>query len=116
MDRAVFRRRAGRRFDPTRVLGSPPHIVGAGASSSIKSSLNVQARTAEVLTKYKTPAKTITSFRWNAQEDPTLGATLDIQDRIRVEYQGLVQDSLIAGIKHDLSGDRWLMGLTLGKS
>lgn len=88
----------------------------ANVSTSTRSSLNVQARTAEVLSKYSTPAKTITSIRWNAAEDPALASTLDIQDRVRVEFQGTSQDSRIVGIKHDLSGDRWMIELALAKS
>jgi hypothetical protein len=49
----------------------------------------------------------------DAKQDPTLGAALEVQDRIRVRFQGQTQDSRIVGIKHDIRGDRWLMTLEL---
>ena len=44
---------------------------------------------------------------------PALAATLEVQDRIRVEFRGQTQDSRIVGIKHDLSGDRWMMDIDI---
>lgn len=75
----------------------------------------VQARAAEVLAKYGVPALTISSIRWDAQENPALAATPDVQDRVRVEFRRVSQDSSIVGIKHETTGDRWMIGLELAK-
>lgn len=73
-------------------------------------------RIAELLEANNTPEVTIASIRWNAQENPTLAAQLDIQDRVRVEFRGMSQESRIIGITHELAGDRWMVNLALVKS
>lgn len=70
-------------------------------------------RAEEVFNAYATPAQNISRIRWNAQEDPAVAASLDIQDRVRVEFGGVVQDSRILGIKHDVTPGRWMIELEL---
>ena len=70
-------------------------------------------RTAEILDNHSEPEITISTIRWNAQEDPALAATLDIQDRVRVEFRGRVQDSRILGIKHAMTPERWMVTMEL---
>jgi len=62
---------------------------------------------------HTTPKVVISSVGWNPQESPALATSLDIQDRIRVEFQGQTQDSRIVGMKHDMSSDRWVIDVDL---
>lgn len=56
----------------------------------------------------------VTSLRWNAQEDPVLAVQLDVQDRVRVERRGVsMTDYRIVGIRHEISGGRWMINLDL---
>lgn len=73
-------------------------------------------RLVEILEQHSTPEVTISSVRWNAQENPGLAAQLDIQDRVRVRHRGSIQDSRIVGIKHELASNRWITTLDLVKS
>lgn len=73
-------------------------------------------RAEEILEARKTPGITISSARWNAQEDPKLAAPLDIGNRVRVEFRGNVQGSRIIGIRHDIAGGRLMMVLDLATS
>jgi hypothetical protein len=88
----------------------------ANASTSVRTRTLTAIRAEKVLDDYSEPAVRISAIRWNAQENPALAARLDIQDRVRVEFRGTVQDSRIVGIRHDLSGTRWMVDLDLIKS
>lgn len=72
-------------------------------------------RIAEILSGTSTPEQVITRVTWNAQDRPALAATLDVQDRISVAFQGQTQLSRIVGIRHDITPTRWLMTLELAK-
>jgi hypothetical protein len=86
----------------------------AGASSSVVRTFEtLNDRIAEIVEQLKTPQRAVSSITWNAQEDPALAAALDIQDRIRVRFQGATADYRIVGISHRVTGTRWLMTLTL---
>jgi len=86
----------------------------AHASTSTRTTFAIlNTRIAEVIAARKTPARVITSIRWNAQEDPLLASSLDVQDRVRVEFRGQIQDSRIVGIKHNVSGSTWMLQLDL---
>jgi hypothetical protein len=73
-------------------------------------------RITEILAEHAAPALTISRIRWNAQLDPLLAATLDIQDRILVSFNGVTQDSRIVGITHELTGAGWETELELATS
>lgn len=86
----------------------------ADASTSTRATfLLVNDRIREVLANRKTPTRVVSRIVWNAQEDPRLAASLEVQDRIRVRSQGVTADYRIIGIKHDMRGDRWMMTLEL---
>lgn len=87
------------------------------ASSSTRSTFAIlNARIREVIEDRKTPTRLVSRIVWNAQQDPALAATLDVQDRIRVRFQGQTQDSRIIGLKHDMRGDRWVVTLDIVES
>lgn len=93
----------------------------AHASTSVRLVQDLNRRFDAILAKYGTPALFISAIQWNAQQDPLTAARLDIQDRIRVEFTApdgtqIVQDSRIVGIRHALSGERWMMTLELAQS
>lgn len=73
-------------------------------------------RIAEIVDKLNTPQRVVSQIVWNAQEDPELAALLDVQDRIRVRFRGVTTEHRIAGIKHKITGTRWLMTLALSPS
>ena len=52
------------------------------------------------------------TIRWNAQEDPVLASSLDVHDRVRVEFGTTTQDSRIVGIKHSIQGSTWMIQLS----
>lgn len=86
----------------------------AHASTSTRTTFSlINDRIRAILAARGTPQRVLSSITWNAQENTALAASLEIQDRIRVKFRGQVQDSRIVGIKHDLSGDRWMMTLDL---
>jgi hypothetical protein len=74
----------------------------------------LEQRLGEVLAAHSTPAPTVSSILWNAQENPTLAASLDVQSRIRVIHEGRTQDSRIVGITHTVDGETWMIRLELG--
>lgn len=76
----------------------------------------LEARLAEILAAHSTPEIVVAGIDWNAQELPALAASLDVQDRVRVIHEGRTQDSRVVGIKHTVTGTRWLIHLDLVKS
>lgn len=87
------------------------------ASSSTRTNFKlINDRIREVLTGHSTPEVLVSRIRWNAQENPALAAALEIQDRVRIEFRNTVQLSRIVGIKHELSGDNWIIEMELVKS
>jgi len=82
----------------------------ANASTSTRTTFKlINDRLKEGLAWHSSPQVVVSRVRWNAQENPALAATLDVQDRVRIEFRGTTQDSRIVGIKHDMLGDRWVM-------
>lgn len=74
----------------------------------------IEARAGVLLNSLKTPQIAVAWIEWNAQDDPDLAASLDVQDRVRVKFGGKVADYRIVGISHKITGSRWLMTLTFG--
>jgi len=75
--------------------GSPANSISIRRTYTL-----LTQRILEIVADHANPEVTISGLRWNAQEDPTLAASLDVQDRVRVEFKGVSQDSRIIGIKH----------------
>lgn len=90
---------------------SNPH-----GSTAVRRTQHVTLLINDSLDEHSTPAQLVTRVRWNAQQNPELAAALEIQDRVRVEFNGTSQDSRIIGIKHDLSPTRWMVDLALDPS
>lgn len=55
----------------------------------------------------------ISGLRWNAQEDLTAAAQLEIGQRVHVRFNGVVQDSQIVNLHHDMTPTRWMITLGL---
>lgn len=56
----------------------------------------------------------VVKLRWNAQEAPAVAATLDIQDRVRVERRGVdMTDYRILSMRHTVDAGRWMIELHL---
>lgn len=98
---------------PTNTFGwtGTPH-----ASTSVQRAQHVTLLVNEALDGHSGPQKTISTIRWNAQQNVAVAASLDVQDRIRVEFGDTVQDSRIIGIKHEITAERWIMTLELDGS
>ena len=58
-------------------------------------------------------ARTITGFRWNAQEDTAAALSLDIYDRVQVQYGVLPVDAEIISLKHSITHTRWMVDVEL---
>lgn len=58
-------------------------------------------------------ARTITGFRWNAQEDATAALALDIYDRVQVQYGVMPVDAEIISLKHSITPTRWMVDIEL---
>ncbi|MBD8466786.1 hypothetical protein IFU30_10955 [Plantibacter sp. CFBP 8798] len=66
-----------------------------------------------VFTDYSNSQRTITGFRWNAQEDIRQALALDIYDAVRVERGELPVTGRIIGLKHSITPTRWMIDVAL---
>jgi hypothetical protein len=73
----------------------------------------LELRSEEIFTQYSNSQRTITGFRWNAQEDVAAALSLDIYDAIRVERGPLPVSGRIIGIKHEIRPNRHMVNVTL---
>jgi hypothetical protein len=80
---------------------------GQGFESALKS------RAEEIFTQYSNSQRTITGFRWNAQEDTAAALSLDIYDLVRVEYGKLPVTGRIVGLKHTITPTRHMVDISL---
>lgn len=83
------------------------------SASVIKSFAHLNERLATIVDELKTPEVVVESITWNAQENPELGALLDVQDRIRVRFRGVTRDYRVVGMTHKITGTRWLITMAL---
>jgi hypothetical protein len=80
---------------------------GQGFESALKT------RAEEIFTQYSNSQRTITGFRWNAQEDTAAALSLDIYDFVRVEYGPLPVTGRIVGLKHTITATRHMVDISL---
>lgn len=70
-------------------------------------------RLAELLADASEPRLFISSFRWNAQENPAAANALDVGQRITVRFKGIEQDSQIVSLQHVITPRRWMIDVAV---
>jgi len=73
----------------------------------------LQSRANDVFEQYGNAQRSITGFRWNAQENTAQALSLDIYDAIRVERGALPVTGRIIGLKHTITPTRWMVDVEL---
>lgn len=66
-------------------------------------------RLAALLADADEPRLFISSFRWNAQENPAAANALEVGQRITVRFKGIEQDSQILALQHQITPRRWII-------
>lgn len=66
-------------------------------------------RLAALLADADEPRLFISSFRWNAQENPAAANALEVGQRITVRFKGIEQDSQILALQHVITPRRWII-------
>lgn len=74
---------------------------------------SLQMRADEVFTDFSNSQRTITGFRWNAQEDTAQALSMDIYDAVRVESGPLPVNARIISLKHSITPRRWMVDVAL---
>lgn len=70
-------------------------------------------RAAQIFGDRANTARTITGFRWNAQEDMAKALALDIYDLVAVERGTLPVLARISSLKHTITPTRWMVDVQL---
>lgn len=73
----------------------------------------LQARANDVFSTYGNAQRTITGFRWNAQENTTQALGTEIYDAVRVERGKLPVEERVIGPKHTIMPTRWMVDVEL---
>lgn len=73
----------------------------------------LQARANDVFSTYGNGQRTITGFRWNAQENTTQALGMDIYDAVRVERGKLPVEGRVIGLKHTITPTHWMVDVEL---
>lgn len=75
---------------------------------------SLEKRTKALVSKYSRPGIIVQSVTFNTADAPW-AALLDLYSKVRIERKGALYGALVVGIRHSLSGDRWLTTLNLMK-
>jgi len=104
--------------DPTETVENPSSISLYGPRKD-KIDLNLYSlppydaafrdRLADILAASFEPARLIGSVTWNAQQDMTAAAALELTQRCTVQFRDTVQDSQLIGLEHTITPTRWLV-------
>jgi len=75
----------------------------------------VRDRLEEIIDAHDEPQLLVSAVRWNAQQDPTRAAALEIGQRVIVRFNGTDQDSQIVNLSHAITPTRWIITVNLLK-
>jgi hypothetical protein len=74
---------------------------------------SLSQRMAELLVDAAEPRLFVSSFRWNAQQNPAAANDLEVGQRITVQFKGTAQDSQIVHLQHEITPRRWIITVTV---
>jgi hypothetical protein len=66
-----------------------------------------------LLLAHKTPEAAVSQIRWNAQESLDLALSLEVGQRLTVQYRGVDHNVQIVALTHDIQPSRWMVTLDL---
>jgi hypothetical protein len=74
---------------------------------------SLSTRLAELLADAAEPRLFVSSFRWNAQQNPAAANDLEVGQRITVQFKNNTQDSQIVHLQHEITPRRWIVTVTV---